>query len=219
MLHTIGIVGHVQRARQAHTLAHTVNAAHLSIDDSAPNFHSANQNHLRTWRTLAQHGAEWSVVLEDDAQPINNFSAQLEQALLNAPTPVVSLYLGRKFPQWWQQHIATAIERVQTINASYIVTDYLLHCVGVAVKTDFIPCIVDRPTHLPIDEHISEAARRYLNKPSVAYTWPSLVDHEDGPPVISAHNDGTPRTPGRKAWHAGPRQHWDSTTAPMWPHG
>jgi GR25 family glycosyltransferase involved in LPS biosynthesis len=217
MLYAIGVVAHTARDNTAHTLAHKVNAAHLSIDDGAL---GCDRNHLRVWQALTDHDATWSVVLEDDAQPIDDFHYQLEHALLNAPTPVVSLYLGKAYPVWWQPRIQVAIEHAQAERASFIVAKHLLHCVGVAIKTPLVPYVVrtpQQPHAWPIDEHIGMVAQRHFQQPAIAYTWPSLVDHEDGP-TLQQHNDGLPRTPGRKAWLTGTREQWDSSTVHMGPH-
>ena len=130
----------------------------------------------------------------------------------------MSLYLGKSHPIWWQPGIEAAIGKAQANNASFITCSRLLNCVGTAIRTDFIPYIVNSPQQphaYPIDEHITEVATRYLPQPAVAYTFPSLVDHADTPSVIRQHNDGMPRPPGRKAWLTGPRSHWDSTTVEL----
>ena len=216
--YAIGIVAHQRREEHAHNLAATVDAVHIGWDDDTTQL-GAYINHCNVWERLAKHHTQWSVILEDDAIPTDGFQDQLHSALMASPTPIVSLYLGRQFPIWAQDKIPPAIEKLQANNACYIIAPYLLHCVGVAIKTEHIPSLLT--THyqaLPIDEHITRWAQWRFEQPAVAYTWPSLVNHNDAlPSVIGTHNDAIPRTPGRTAWHTGGRQQWTSDNVEMRP--
>jgi hypothetical protein len=58
----------------------------------------------------------------------------------------------------------------------------------------------------PIDEAIGRWAMKHQR--SVAYTWPSLVDHADVVPVIQQRADRQRRDRGRLAWLVGGRQCW-----------
>jgi hypothetical protein len=61
--------------------------------------------------------------------------------------------------------------------------------------------------YLPIDENIGQWSRR--QGWPIAYTVPSLVDHADGPTLIT-HPDGAEREPGRVAWRTGTHFTWNS---------
>ena len=96
---SIGIVAHQSRTTQAKNLAKQVKADFISIDTGllgCDDNHTTVQNHLWALKD------EWSVILEDDAQPVQDFPDQLTQALTVAPTPIVSLYLGRRRPPHFQ---------------------------------------------------------------------------------------------------------------------
>jgi len=191
----IGIVGHTSRHQQVLNLAGTIGAEHVSIDDGTL---GCNRNHLKVWTHLAEHStSEWATVLEDDAIPCDNFRDQLDQALAVAPTPIVSLYLGRQRPYGYQDRIAAAINT----DACWLLAPRLLHAVAVAIRTNLLAdMLTTLPTNIPIDRAISAWAPH-----TVAYTNPSLVDHRDGTPV--AHPTGT-RQPGRIAWRTGTRTAW-----------
>lgn len=195
MTATIGIVGHTARQTEAQALAQLIGADILSIDDGTL---GCNRNHLKVWTHLAEHNTgEWATVLEDDAIPCNNFRDQLDQALAVAPTPIVSLYLGRQRPYGYQDRIAAAINT----DACWLLAPRLLHAVAVAIHTNLLAdMLTSLPTNIPIDRAISAWAPH-----TVAYTNPSLVDHRDGTPV--AHPAGS-RQPGRTAWHTGTRDGW-----------
>lgn len=192
----IGVVGHVSRREQAEALAELVNADVLSIDDGTL---GCEGNHAKVQSLLAELPSSYSVILEDDALPVPGFREQLADALIHAPTPIVSLYLGKLRPQWAQDRVANAITQAQTEHADWIVSSYLLHAVGYAIKTDLLPSLLHYPpSPLPIDEHITRWGKTYGHL--TAYAWPSLVEHADTPTVIQVHPDNQPRVPGRTAW-------------------
>ena len=213
MNHTIGIVAHTSRAEQAHKLAETVDATYLSMDDGQ---YGCEGNHHRTWQWLQDFATtEWALTLEDDAEPVPAFREQVTAALAASPAPVVSLYLGRLRPPHWQNAIQYATERANQHNAHFIRATHLLHAVAVAIRTDLIPDMLanTRTSRRPWDFAI--AAWALQSGHQIAYTWPSLCDHTDGPPAITRHPDKAPRPPGRKAWQVGDRDVWEPTTVEM----
>lgn len=205
----IGIVAHSSRSGHARALAKTAGATFISFDDGllgCEGNHRAVQNHL------VNLPSTWSVILEDDAEPIDHFRDQLAAALPMAPTPIVSLYLGQKRPAPWVHRVPDALARAEQAGAHWIVASRLLHAVGYAIRTDLLASLLDHESPLPVDEHISQWARRYGH--TVCYTTPSLVDHADMPTIV-VHRDGQERTPGRKAWAVGGHSLWNSTSVPL----
>jgi hypothetical protein len=198
----IGVVAHTSRMAQAKNLARSIKAEFISIDDGmlgAEGNHEAVQHHLAGLPTT------WSVCIEDDGVPVPDFNQQLHNALIMSPSPIVSCYLGRKRPPHWQKRIGAAILEAEGLNTSWIVGTHLLHAVGYAIKTELLPSLLEHESTLPVDEHISDWARRYGHL--ISYTVPSLVDHADQPTIVE-HPDGQKRRPGRKAWKTGTRDHW-----------
>jgi hypothetical protein len=192
----IGVVGHVDRHTMATALADTVKADYLHLDDGTL---GCNGNHLHVWDWLTTHNTdEWSIVLEDDAIPVDDFRYQLDTALHTAPTPIVSLYLGTGRPPHWQARVDLTTNNANAVDANWIISNELIHAVGIAIRTDLLP--LDLPDK-PIDDAISAWAQTHGHK--VGYTWPSLVDHHDGPTLIDSP-DRAYRTARRVArWHAG----------------
>lgn len=208
MSHAVGVVGHVDRANMVERLAGLVKPDIVSIDDGTL---GCEGNHRAVWRHLANDypHAHWAVVLEDDALPVADFTPQLEAALRVAPTPIVSLYLGRLRPPKYQDAIAATAANDQ--GAHWFIANRLLHAVGVAIRTTMVDSMLaytskPLPSRRPIDEAITYWAQ--AAKMPVAYTWPSLVDHADQTPVIAERVDKAPRTPGRVAWRTGKRAQW-----------
>lgn len=204
----IGIVAHVSRSDIADDLAEKVDARFVSYDDGE---RGCLGNHRHVWERLARsvRPDEWAIVLEDDAKPVDDFRAELMAALSVAPCDVVSLYLGRLRPPQWMDRIRHAISAANSADASWISADYMFHAVGIAIRgSELIEKMLHatKDSRRPIDEGFSMWSRRYGHP--VAYTWPSLIDHADGPPAISFPPDGEVREPGRVAWKVGTRDRW-----------
>lgn len=205
----VAIVAHPRRRRHLDELALMTNAEAVVVDDDD---YGCEVNHLRAWEWLAGGTCPWSVVIEDDALPVERFRYQLHAALKVAPTPIVSLYLGRVRPPHWQASVSQAVGRTMLKDACFLLAPALLHGVGYAIRTALVPdLLAEVPAlvpGLPIDEAISTWARQRGYQ--ISYTWPSLVDHRDEPSVTT-HQDGQPRRSGRVAWCADWRERWEPT--------
>src|SRR6188768_4219066 len=77
----IGIVAHHSRRTQAFALAAQIGAQSVTID-------TANRGerwcHQVALASLAHHGAQWLVLLEDDALPCADFTRHLSEYLAEA---------------------------------------------------------------------------------------------------------------------------------------
>lgn len=204
----IAVVTHVDRMDAGWALADQVNAKFIALD---PGRFGAGHNHLRAWEWLSHNADEWSIVLEDDAQPVEGFLDQVDMALQVAPSPVVSLYLGQGRPQHWQGSIAIAMGRLaHEEDACWLMGTELLHHVGVAIKTSLLPLMIDNVKYaldeqIPIDFAIGAWVRKMGLK--VAYSHPSLVNHDDQLPTL-VHDLEEPRQ-RRRAWVCDTRDEWD----------
>lgn len=198
------IVAHISRSEHAHELCDQVNAVYMTMDNGAL---GCTRNHLKAWTYLCERNPEpWSVVLEDDALPVADFTTQLAAALAAAPSPVVSLYLGTSYPPHLQDRIQQVTTQADREHACWIRLHHM-HGVATAIQTSHLPDLTKylSKTRLPIDDSIREWARHRGITP--AFTWPSLVDHRDQPSIVN-HPDGAPRTAPRHAWRTGGRDHW-----------
>jgi len=211
----IGIVAHTARLAQAEQLADRVDAEYISVDDGTL---GCNGNHKKVWAWLDVNASDWAIVLEDDSIPTEGFREQATQALAVTQSPVVSFYLGK-------HHIPTldierdkqqAIARADAADAHWIDSRQLLHAVAVAIHTDHINSMLTYIAQLPDFFPIDEAITHWLcnTDRSMAYTWPSLVDHTDQPTLFS-HHDKLPRTPGRVAYRTGTHTTWTDRAVTM----
>lgn len=208
-LFSIGVVAHTSREPEAKALAHEVEADFISVDNGIL---GCDDNHEAVQQHLAALTSTWSVILEDDAVPVEDFRAQLTQALPMAPAPIVSLYLGRQRPPHWQKRIQRALAQAEETESPWIISTHMLHAVGYAIRTEHLPSLLAHESTHPIDEHISSWARRYGH--TIAYTTPSLVDHADWPTIVD-HPDGDRRKPGRTAWSFGSTHQWTTKTVTL----
>lgn len=197
------VVGHHSRQPQAEALAKQLGGI-VALDNGE---YGEQVNHDRAWVAATTTNSDWSVVLEDDALPIEDFDTQLRAALAEAPAPIVSLYLGTSRPPQYQRRIQRALAK----NTHWIISDELLHHVAVAIRTELVGKMLQSVEcdPLPADYRIGRWAREAGHQ--ICYSNPSLVEHADWPTVIT-HQDGQPRTEPRKAWRLGNRPSWNNTT-------
>jgi hypothetical protein len=204
----VGIVAHTSRAETARVLRRAVGASVCVFDDGSLR---CEGNHIAVLNELSYRHADWCVVLEDDAQPVNNFRVHVKEALLHAPAPVVGLYLGTGNPSGAAQRtIGVAVRAAIERDWAWIVGDCLIGSVGYALRirhaADLLADINGREGELPL--RISRWAQS--RDVPVCYTRPSLVDHADGEPVDCAMLAPGGRRGERRAWDYGTRKRWDT---------
>lgn len=223
----IAIVAHPNREQMAVDLGNKVNADAISWDNWGM---GASHNHQQSWQYLKSADTDWVCVLEDDAMPMPGFRNQLDQVLRHCPSDICSLYLGRGRPDQWQLPISTAICQ----DVSFLQARTLIHGVGYAIRTPLLAplsrAVEHLPRHVELAEGIGRWARRHGH--TIMYCRPSIIDHQDGPPVIADadREDGQSRAVApnpsgsvvRKAWLVGTRPTaywppWDSSVAQIPP--
>ena len=218
-LNTIGIVAHVDRVDMAHALADKVTPKLVNVDDGSL---GCAGNHAHVLSKLADEPG-WSVVLEDDAVPLHDFTHDLRQVLwltesrLSSDVKVVGLYLGTGYPANWQRRMELAI----ATDACFLVGPRLLHAVGYAVAPEVKNKLADwmtkkrRGPGMAPDEGISVWAAS--NGYRVAHTNPSLVDHQDTPTVILTRGQAfsSTRKRVRKAHNTRQRLTWAASVATL----
>lgn len=227
------IVGHPDRGDAAHRLFKALRiwkvmdfCPYVSVDFDGV---GCDENHLRAWRYLDKRAdgakADWLMVLEDDVTLIGgldgaDFPRQIEQALLAAPAPIVSLYLGRTRPAFYQERIAHALVGCShpgpgdpvNLDVPWLISNRLLSQQAVVIRRDVLRDMIKHlPEFVRRERAIDQGMTAYMRSASlpVAYTVPSLVDHLDGP-SYAQHADQNPVHGPRVAWATGKRAEWSS---------
>ncbi|GAA1736931.1 hypothetical protein [Microcella frigidaquae] len=206
---SVVVMAHPKRRHAAEQLARDVDAA--IVWDERDDEWDTGARAIAAYDPEATH----HLVLQDDALPVPDFRRHAAAALDQHPDALVSFYLGTSRPPQWQAAVDRACEQAEDIGAAWLSAPVLLHGVAIAIPTPEIPALLDwcdRPT-VPYDERIGMYWRYVLDRP-VLYTWPSLVDHEDGAPV-AAHRDGEPRDEPRRARLLGWPQTWNTPVVPI----
>lgn len=201
------VMGHPARTREANVLAWALGGTLILDEDGV----GENANGDRCW---AAHdpAAAWHVVLQDDALPVFDIARQAPAALAAAPASVVSFYLGTSYPPATVQPAKAAMARATDQGSAWITAPRLWWGVAIAIRTDLIPGMLAAVASIgrPYDERISRWCE--ADGHTVAYTWPSLVDHADGPSTIPRI---MPRMARRRAYRVGRPTSWATDPVSM----
>jgi hypothetical protein len=191
-----GVVATQDRIDAATDLADQLDAEVLAVDRSGAGERSNHQNCLGE---LLATGADWLVMVEDDAILCGAFAARELEALNDiGPDRIVSFYLGtgRWAGEVWSTHgprVDQMVANARRVGASYVQGAGLWHGVAVAIPSTLAPEVLHHITHSPrpTDWAISEWCK--ATGTTVAYTVPSLVDHADAAPHVDDSGDLVPR--------------------------
>lgn len=174
------VVGHPSRARQAHHLAVSLDAA-LVMDHRGE---GAYANHHRALEQAARYD-EHVTILEDDAIPVQGFRQKLNTWVNRYPGHVISSYLGTSHPAQWMRFV----DRMWDGPEGHITLPQLIHAVCVTYPPGAAQHILDRITPSNrVDFAIGDAWHD-----DIIYPKASLVDHEDGTPIIQGRPPRKPR--------------------------
>lgn len=159
-------------------------------------------NHIRAWVLGNTEKCDWICVIEDDAILCTDFIRLSEKMLTNAPTPVVSFYLGSNYPTNLASRAVEMQKHAEENKHEWLQLNTLNHAVCVAIKVcwvdDMLKYVANRPK-LDIDAAISEWTQ--IRGIKVSYPTASLVDHLDDESVIDRNkrSDRQDRGKPRKA--------------------
>lgn len=193
----IVVVGHIDRLGHVLNLKTTLGAK-VFLDDGTLGEWGNHERALRWASTKPGH----VLVLQDDAQPVDGMVNVLPKIATRVSDDPVSLYLGTGRPAAWQPRIREATSLADEHDAGLIRSVQMLHGVAILYPTRLLTAYLDwaRSSTEPYDYRLGAWCR--LTGHHCYYTWPSLVDHEDGPSLVN-HPDGEQRTEIRKAWRVG----------------
>lgn len=159
----------------------------------------------RVWRQLGELDTQWSIVLQDDALPVDNFREHAAAVLSHVdPEGPVSFYVGGGRP--YKGLVEHAVRRATQLDAKWLEDGTLHWGVAVAIPTEQIPGFLQwaATSQLPYDRRIGTYFRN--RKTPTRYTWPSLVDHADGDTIVHRRKPGVARV----AHSVGTREDWSN---------
>lgn len=185
------VIADPKRREQSEALANRL-AADLLVDRE---FRGHQWNHRRGWATTPRW-ADWACVLESDAILCPTFEQCLEREISQADDKqVLQLYSGTNYPRQIQHRYRAAFTARQ-----HLTTSRTWHAVGTAAPTTLIHGLLDatRGTTRPWDEAMGDHIQAIGW--TVKATYPSHVDHEDGPSTLPP-TTWQPRNKPRRAHH------------------
>lgn len=191
------IVAHEARYEQARELARLLGDVDVSLDDGTLGDWG---NHAQALSWGAQQPCTHVMLIEDDAQPITEgFWESAYRAVRAAPASPISFYVGTGRPR--QRGTRQAIEAADAQGSTWLEADNMLWGVCYVLPVDDIEPLIRWASGASFAAASDGLVGAWYRKEgrAVLYTWPSLVDHADGEPVIK----GRHRPEARKAWRTG----------------
>jgi hypothetical protein len=151
-------------------------------------------NTRRALQWAEQQNTTHALIIQDDAQPVEGFLELAQQAIDERPNGIISYYLGTGRPK--QDEVRALIRQADRNNQHWITMQRIHWGVAWSIPTALLPSL---NTFLASHHDATDRATGQwmsVNRHRCNYTWPSLVDHDDGPTLIHTQQ---PRT-ARKAW-------------------
>lgn len=167
-------MAHPKRAQYAETLAVQLDAS-ITWDRIGSRWDTGR----RAWLSVADSDDEWGMVIQDDAILPRGFHSALPRALARVDGPVC-LYAGKVSP--WAQEFAKVPR-----STSFLAMPGIWWGVGVCLPTRLIKAAVELGDTNPLTQYDHNLGRGFT---TVYYTWPSLVEHRDGPSLVKGRGGG-----------------------------
>lgn len=178
---SVCIMAHPKRAEQVARLQAVLGALPVVWDERQDRWDTGKRAMLAYDPACTHH-----LVIQDDVLPCRDLLAGVEAALEHMPDDApLCLYVGRRRPH--QHQVAQACAQADRLGAAFITMHTLNWGPGIAVPTAAIPEMVAYSDKLTEIKNYDRRLSRYWEceaKVRVWYTWPSLLDHADGPSLV-----------------------------------
>lgn len=181
---SVAIMAHPSRQTWADALGEQLDAP-VVYDTDGVEWHTGR-------RALLEHdpGAEWHVVVQDDALICDEFTRAVETILEHVDGQPVGLYVGTVRPQRFL--VERALAAAQRAGLRWIDWEGPKWGVAVAIPTGQIPALV-ADADLDPHPHYDARLRRHYKRSGITcrYPVPSLVDHRprsENPSLICKEN-------------------------------
>ena len=184
------VVGHVERMNWIEKLQEVFPACSAVIDYRD---RGALQGHISALEVAAKMRGR-TIIMEDDAIPVQGFAALSERWFDRHPDDLISFYLGTGRPPQWQPRVDKALAVRGALD--YIKLPQLIHGVCYSVPEDRLPTVLAKLKRT-VTKEADYAIGNAWGGP-VVYPVESLVEHRDDG-TVEKHADGMPRVEKRVA--------------------
>lgn len=186
---SVTVMAHSRRRKQAEELyakltTYPFTECTITWDERDNEWHTGE----RALRWGVSVGADWHIVLQDDAIIPDNFFTHIANAIQHVPArTLISLYTGTARPLG--KRVSLAVDKVKSSNFSWIKHYMLLWGVGIIIPTAHIEPMLEFAAgrREPYDTRIGIFYQR--NILPVFYCNPSLVDHDDDLGSLLGHGN------------------------------
>lgn len=132
-------------------------------------------------------GADWHIVIQDDAIIHDNFFKNVFNALSVNKRVLTSFYVGQSRP--WPERVKNAVYKAKLDNYNWLEAETLFWGVCIAIPVEQINPVLDLVDNIKL-EYDQRIGQYYVrNSIKVRYTIPSLVNHRDETSLIMGHNE------------------------------
>lgn len=196
---SLAVMAHPDRAAMAEGVSQALGGAPIVWDEIGERWDTRRRTLL-----AADTSADWHVMIQDDAIVPPNLTEHLPRILEPVPARMwVSFYLGAT-P--FRVETDMMARRADKARVSWVQFRRVVWGVALAVPTVDIPDVVksgDRENDRLEDRRLGRFVAR--RRDGCWHTWPSLVDHTQGPSI------SVDRSPGRHAYRVGDPAGFDPT--------
>ncbi len=179
---SVAMMAHPKRAAQVEAMLSRLDRECEVIWDEKNDRWDTGRRAMLAYDPEATH----HVVIQDDLLVCRDLFAGLEKALEHVPADApVCGYIGRVRPEL--ETVAACVRRAQESGASWVTMHTLNWGPLVVVPTACIRDMIRHCDRLNVPNYDRRLSRYFELQRGIRtwYTWPSLVDHADGPSLVS----------------------------------
>ena len=179
---SVAMMAHPKRADQVKTILAQLDRETPVVWDERDSRWDTGKRAMLAYDPACTHHA----VIQDDVITCRDLFAGLTAALAHVPDDVpVCGYVGRVRP--YARLVTSAAIQAQATGASWLTMHTLNWGPLIAVPTDSIPEMIAYSDKLKDVPNYDRRLSRFWElerKVPIWYTWPSVVDHADGPSLV-----------------------------------
>jgi hypothetical protein len=179
------VMAHPRRAAMVEALLGELDRPVPVVWDQINDRHDTGVRALEAYDPAASH----HLVIQDDTMTCRDLLAGVERALRYVPQDVpLCLYLGRVRP--FRSVVEQAVQRAAR-GASWVTMQGIYWGPAIVVPTAHLPELTSWFRSATVKNYDRRVSAWYcLQRTTVFYPWPSLVDHHDTESLVPGHGGG-----------------------------